>query len=841
MTAGLPQALWRRLRASASRWTARPPLRGSLDGFREGELTGWAWRPTAPDEAVTILVQIDGVTVGRDAADRHRSDLEAAGIGNGRHAFRIPLTEATIAAASRPGVRLAVLGDGSPPAAIGSIRLGESVLLSDEQRALLRPYREKLAAVPLAAHRAPPAAHAGRSAIAPLFEPAHPPGGLASPKAIPSRYADHIRHRLGAAPHFPIGGGQDRTEDFYRWYLDAYARPRLPLRVPLSRAEIEFLNTPVRLGGHPVPVPQVMLWYALDRDGPSGYRRVAWWWACQKAPQLGVEDCLVTEATAAFLRSVGPDWSGVPLPPSRFVEEMLAQEPELQSFDPLLDLPQRIALYGLVFLRALERPWLLRFVPAAVLDRFLHGPDPLLAAVVSAVDGAAAPPGADLVQSYIERLSASGFDLDTGRFASVTPDGDRIGSGGRRELLPGEAGRALVPVQIIAPFSKLSGLANAARASREALSSAGIETHCSDFVVDNPQPPLDGADVTRALVPAEVNLVHLNPDLLPLCFAYSPDVFSGRYTIGFFFWELDRIVACQNLALHLVDEIWVSSEFNRRCFAAVTDKPVITMGLAMGTTAAPDRALARRRIETLLPKIETLLPVSPGDFVVLCVYDTLSYPQRKNPLGMVEAFRQAFPDQPGVRLIVKTQNALDGADPLRQRIWNDLLAAAAADPRIICIDRILARADLDDLIAGADCYLSLHRSEGFGLGMLEAMLAGTPVVCTGYSGNVDFCTPETAWLVDYSLVPLSTGDYAYAGAEHVWAEPDLAHAAALLRNLRDDTAERERRIRNARDLALTIYAPAAVGARYARRLTEIRAGSTGMQVELERPLVRRGP
>src|SRR5690606_17608964 len=126
---------------------------------------------------------------------------------------------------------------------------------------------------------------------------------------------------------------------------------------------------------------------------------------------------------------------------------------------------------------------------------------------------------------------------------------------------------------------------------------------------------------------------------------------------------------------------------------------------------------------------------------------SFSFVQRKNPIGVLEAFRKAFPGDEPVRLIVKTQNRDNVFDPVQERIWNRVEAICARDPRIVVMNETLTYEALVKLKAGSDCYISLHRSEGWGFGMIEAMNLGVPVVCTAYSGNMDFCSDETAWLV----------------------------------------------------------------------------------------------
>jgi len=177
----------------------------------------------------------------------------------------------------------------------------------------------------------------------------------------------------------------------------------------------------------------------------------------------------------------------------------------------------------------------------------------------------------------------------------------------------------------------------------------------------------------------------------------------------------------------------------------------------------------------------------PDGYRFLFAFDYLSVFERKNPIAVVEAFRRAFVPGSGAALIVKTLNH-DYAPDAHQR----LRAAAAGHPNVHLIERRLSRAERDGLMNAANCYVSLHRAEGFGYTLAEAMWLGKPVVATGYSGNLDFMTAENSYPVDYRLVPIGPGCDPYP-ADGVWADPDIAHAARLMREVFDHPEERARR------------------------------------------------
>lgn len=236
-----------------------------------------------------------------------------------------------------------------------------------------------------------------------------------------------------------------------------------------------------------------------------------------------------------------------------------------------------------------------------------------------------------------------------------------------------------------------------------------------------------------------------------------PEVFE-RPTIGYFFWELETVPDEQQWGIGLVDEIWAPTEFVRSAYSAATTRPVRLVPLPIADPGPVER---RRTADA---------------FTFLVSFDHRSVMERKNPIGAVQAFRRAFPDG-RARLVVKTMNAVEQPAAAAQ-----LRAAIGADERITIVDDCLSRDEHVGLLASVDALVSLHRSEGLGLHLAEAMWLGVPVIATGYSGNLDFMDESCAVLVDHSLVPVEFGGGAYDG-EAVWAEPDVDQAAEAMRVL----------------------------------------------------------
>lgn len=265
-----------------------------------------------------------------------------------------------------------------------------------------------------------------------------------------------------------------------------------------------------------------------------------------------------------------------------------------------------------------------------------------------------------------------------------------------------------------------------------------------------------------------ISIVFVNPD----CFESALEKIgrerlAGKYVIGCWFWELERIPHAWLSALDDVDAIMVASAFIEDAFRSVTDKPILRVPIPL--SPVPDSGLQREDFG-----------LDDGRFIFLTSFDFNSATARKNPLAVVAAFRSAFPaERSDVGLVVKSSNGHRHDDGVRE-----LLIAAAGDPRIIIRDEVIDRSHVRALQRCCDAFVSLHRAEGFGLGLAECMELGKPVIATRWSGNLEFMDEGNSCLVDYTLVQVKEGQY-FDSAGASWAEPDLASAAAAMRALAD--------------------------------------------------------
>ena len=328
-------------------------------------------------------------------------------------------------------------------------------------------------------------------------------------------------------------------------------------------------------------------------------------------------------------------------------------------------------------------------------------------------------------------------------------------------------------VNVIGYFGAPTGLGERARELAAALEAAGVTVRRWDATTG--QDEAQGERQVGATTVAVVTAVQM---------AAAREVCPGPFeqahrTIGYFFWELDVVPDEQQWGIGLVDEIWTPTEFVRSAYAAATDRPV--------------RLAA-------IPIVDHGVPATGGDrpFTFLTAFDHRSVMRRKNPIGVVVAFRRAFPDDGataggGVALRIKSVHGSERPDAVER-----LHRAIGDDRRIEVVDDDLGRGEHLALLASSDAFVSLHRSEGLGLHLAEAMWCGVPVVATRYSGSMDLVDDSCAALVGWSPVRVGDGpgddgnsgaDGAYS-ATATWADPDLDEAAALMSRLVVDDAWR---------------------------------------------------
>ncbi len=323
---------------------------------------------------------------------------------------------------------------------------------------------------------------------------------------------------------------------------------------------------------------------------------------------------------------------------------------------------------------------------------------------------------------------------------------------------------------VVGFFGAPSGIGESARLARAGLDRAGlgptggldVAARFGQAIPELPPPAVldDGAGPL---------IVHANPPELPAVLtAIGRRRLARRWRVGYWVWELPRAPTEWSRTRGLVHEIWTPSEFSATALRATL--PGVEVRVVPHPMAPTHGKSTRARFGL------------PADaFVALTLADPRSSLARKNPEGAIAAFARAFGADTGARLVVKL-----GPSDTDRRSVDRLRAGAAAN--VVFLDAPLDASGVADLVASCDVLLSLHRAEGFGLTLAEAMFAGKPTIATGWSGNMDFMPADAAVLLPYRSVPVVDPSGLYVGGN--WAEPDVEAATAALRGLRADPARR---------------------------------------------------
>lgn len=380
----------------------------------------------------------------------------------------------------------------------------------------------------------------------------------------------------------------------------------------------------------------------------------------------------------------------------------------------------------------------------------------------------------------------------------------------RRAAPPPEyVGSGELGVNAIGLFRYNSGLQHAAQGMVDALASAGVQVSHRDV----PMPTNwdgRGRDGFDGLERFPITLVNTGLDLaIPEAYRLAGlHPRPGTYRIAVWFWELEQLPHAWLGRGADVDEIWAPTQFIADAMK-VLGKPVFPM-------------LPSVQLPAFEPKPKTACGLDPDKFTFLFTFDMNSRMPRKNPLALIEAFRLAFAKSEPVELAIK----LGEQDDRYSDWWRDLRRAAAANG-VKLIDRSLPRGDLLALMNAADAYVSLHRSEGLGLTMAEAMLLGKPTIATGYSGNLDFMNAANSYLVSHAPARIEDDVPPYPKG-CVWAEPSIEDAARQMRRVFDHPAEATAiAARGQADVKRTLSLEAAA-ARMSARLRQIQASTSLM-------------
>ena len=529
------------------------------------------------------------------------------------------------------------------------------------------------------------------------------------------------------------------------------------------------------------------------------------------------------ERVAARLKRPAP---GVRQLGSAVVSELLAfiwaERPDLQAAFPITTTEGQAQLAGW-FAATAEREYGLPrdMVPNRPAEA--EGPG---ARAGASGDGAPPPRAGPRARAVAaRRAGASAVLANANRlrpFYSVLPKGVRVSA--RNALLRSQIGPSPRPMDaaerpygargaaVHGYFTAETGVGEGARRAVAALEAVGYPV--TTRTVPSGASDSDRLDWTpRQDAPDGAFVIsHVNADQTPHMHRWLDATYwAGRYAIGYWAWELERFPEAWTDAFAPLHEVWVPSAFTRDAVASATRLPVRVIPHPLRPGSPPPDEAARTRLRTELG-------AAPDDFVLLSAFDVNSWPERKNPDGAVAAFRaaRARTARP-LRLVVKMHGRV--ADPER---YDAVRGRLSGLPGVHLVEEVLDEGALIALQHACDAFVSLHRSEGFGLMVAEMMQLGKPVVVTGYSGTMAFCDEENACLVRYERVPVPEGAYPFWQGQH-WAEPDTEHAADLICRLAGDGGFAAAKAEAGRAAVTAALSPERVGATMTARLDEVLA------------------
>lgn len=368
----------------------------------------------------------------------------------------------------------------------------------------------------------------------------------------------------------------------------------------------------------------------------------------------------------------------------------------------------------------------------------------------------------------------------------------------RKELRPG--------MNVIGLLEAACGIGDAGRLYVEALEAAGVPLATFSWHGHN-SPPAPFRHRGDGVQSFDTNLFALNADVMQMLAPIAGvETFARRHNIGLWFWEVEELHTRLLPALPLVHELWAATNFLAEVFARTTDKVVTHIPLPVPYRAGPP---ALSRVATALPDA----------FTFLVVFDYKSLERRKNALGAIAAFTRAFAPGEGPVLVIKTSSA--ESDPAGAKA----LRRAMGERRdILLLDGQVSDEVIDAMIGNADCLVSLHRAEGFGLCLATAMSFAVPVIATAYSGNLDFMTPDNSFLVPHGWSHVPDALAQIYPARTRWAEPDLDAAAAAMRSVYLERSTARARAERGREDIRRTNSTAAAAAAITARLAELRGG-----------------
>lgn len=327
-----------------------------------------------------------------------------------------------------------------------------------------------------------------------------------------------------------------------------------------------------------------------------------------------------------------------------------------------------------------------------------------------------------------------------------------------------------------------NGLGQSMRLVADILTTAKVDYTIHNFYVP-PGGSMTNSDYDERITqdfPYNINLIHVNASEFTVAFMQlGQPLWDGRYNIAYWLWELEAFPQEWLNNLNLVDEIWTPAAFISNTLRRYTDKPVRTIPYPV---TAPTKDCYDR----------TYFGLPKERFLFLMMFDSGSVMERKNPLGTIEAFKKAFGmDNREVGIVIKINEPEQSEEDIRY-----IHSVLRGYDNIYIICKTLSKTEVNSLIQCVDVFVSLHRAEGFGLVLAEAMLVGTPTIATNWSGNTEFMNDKVACMVDYKMIALEK-DLPPFKKGYQWADADIGQAALYMKKLFEEPAFYERIKRDA--------------------------------------------
>lgn len=356
------------------------------------------------------------------------------------------------------------------------------------------------------------------------------------------------------------------------------------------------------------------------------------------------------------------------------------------------------------------------------------------------------------------------------------------------------------------------GIGESCRIAARSISAVDLPFGIINFIGTNPARMNDTSWIHKEVTEYKynINIFHINAEQMTEIYAqFGNGIFQDHYNIGFWHWELPDFPDEWEESFSLVNEIWAPSTFVVDSIAIKSPVPVVKIPHSIEVKIENSRD-------------REYFGIPDNRFLFLTMYDLKSYQERKNPQAAIHAFKKAFHSNDlNVGLVIKVNSADSKSDDLKE--LHELIGGYK---NIYLLERTLSRNDTNALISVIDSYISLHRSEGFGLGLAEAMYLGKPVIGTNWSSNTDFMTPDNSCLVDYELIQLNHDHGPYKSYQ-CWADPNVNHASEYMRKLFNDRAYYLKTASKGESYIKEHFSPQAVGNLIEKRLKYIALRNLG--------------